>query len=92
MQLLMMNSQKNSMDQESSRLWKVLNLNVRGLNGDDRQRDVRAKIEESQCSVICLQKTKVDYFNHRFIHKFCPRTQFSEAGEATFGRFIVGPK
>jgi hypothetical protein len=29
------------------RKWKILCWNVRGLNSDDRQREVRAKIEES---------------------------------------------
>jgi hypothetical protein len=55
------------------RKWCVLDLNVRGLNSEERQLDVRAKIEESQCSIICLQETKMEFFYHRIIKKFCPK-------------------
>jgi exonuclease III len=44
----------------SRRNWPVLCSNVRGLNSDDRQRDVRSKITESECEVICLQETKIE--------------------------------
>ena len=56
-----------------SRNWCVLCWNVRGLNGADRQLAVRSKIEESQCSIICLQETKCEYIDHRFIRKFGPK-------------------
>jgi exonuclease III len=55
------------------RKWKVLYWNFRGLNLEERQREVRSKIEESQCAVVCLQETKCDYFDHKFIRKFCPK-------------------
>jgi exonuclease III len=34
---------------------------------------VRAKIEESECSIVCLQETKCQHFDHRFLHKFSPK-------------------
>ena len=61
---------------------KVLCWNVRGLNSEVRQRAVRAKIEESQCSVVCLQETKCDFFDQRSIRKFCPRR---------FDNFVYSP-
>jgi hypothetical protein len=42
------------MSKLSKRRWRVLCWNVRGLNSDHRQIDVRAKIEESECDIICL--------------------------------------
>ena len=62
--------------------WKVLCWNVRGLNSEVRQRAVRAKIEESQCSIVCLQETKCDFFDQRSIRKFCPRR---------FDNFVYSP-
>lgn len=55
------------------RKWRVLCWNVRGLNSDARQRAVRAKIEESDCAIVCLQETKCDYFDQRLLRKFCPK-------------------
>ena len=43
---------------------------------------MRAKIEESQCSVVCLQETKCDFFDQRSIRKFCPRR---------FDNFVYSP-
>ena len=57
----------------TTRKWRVLCWNVRGLNSEKRQIAVRSKIEESQCSVICLQETKCDFIDHRFLRKFCPK-------------------
>ena len=55
---------------------------MRGLNFEDRQRSVRVKIEESQCSIICLQQTKFEFFDQRAIRKFCPRR---------FDNFVYSP-
>ena len=44
---------------------------MRGLNSEKRQRDVRAKIEESNCSIVCLQETKCESFDLKFIQQFC---------------------
>ena len=51
----------------------ILVWNVRGLNSEDRQRSVRAKIEEIQCYVICLQETKKPSFDNMFLKSCCPR-------------------
>jgi exonuclease III len=48
----------------------VLDLNVRGLNLEARQLEVRQKIEESQCSIICLQETKTDFFTTESLGNF----------------------
>ena len=60
----------------------VLCWNVRGLNSEDRQRAVRAKIEESECAIVCLQETKCGFIDHRFIRKFCPKR---------FDNFVYAP-
>jgi hypothetical protein len=46
---------------------------VRGLNSEERQREIRSKIEESQCAFICLQETKCEYIDHKLLRKFCPK-------------------
>ena len=61
------------MDNPRFRNWKVLCWNVRGLNSEKRQRDVRAKIEESNCSIVCLQETKYESFDLKSIRQFCPQ-------------------
>jgi hypothetical protein len=45
------------------RKWRVLCWNVRGLNSEDKQREVRSKIEESECDIVCLQETKCASFD-----------------------------
>src|SRR4051812_15162084 len=57
----------------SLRKWRILCRNIRGLNSESRKRAVRAKIEESDCAIICLQETKCEFFYHRFIRKFSPK-------------------
>ena len=61
------------MNQSGFKDWKVLCWNVRGLNSEARQLAVKQKIDESGCSVVCLQETKCMHIDHRFIRKFCPR-------------------
>jgi hypothetical protein len=53
--------------------WLVLDWNVRGLNDKDKRLAVYNKIDESNCSVICLQETKCENFDHSFIRSFCPK-------------------
>jgi len=57
----------------SSRNLRVLCWNVRGLNSEDRQRAVRQKIDESQCSVVCLEETKMQHIDNRAIRSFAPK-------------------
>ena len=47
------------MNQSGFKDWKVLCWNVRGLNSEARQLAVKQKNDESGCSVVCLQETKV---------------------------------
>ena len=81
------------MDSTTYRNWHALCLNVRGLNSEARQRDVRAKIEESQCSIVCLQETKCADFDIRKIRSFCPRRfdtfVFAPAVGASGGILVV---
>jgi exonuclease III len=69
----------------TTRKWRVLCWNVRGLNSDNRQRAVRAKIEESECAIACLQETKCEFFDHRFIRKFSPKRFDSFAYSPSMG-------
>jgi exonuclease III len=47
--------------------------NIRGLNASGKWDAVREKIEESACSILCLQETKKEHFDSRFISNFAPR-------------------
>ena len=71
----------------------MLCWNVRGLNSEARQHDVRAKIEESKCSIICLQETKCENFDIRIIRSFCPRRfdqfAFSPSVGASGGILVI---
>jgi exonuclease III len=62
--------------------WMVLDWNVRGLNYKDKRLAVYNKIEESNCSMVCLQETKCHSFDHSFIRSFCPKR---------FDRFVFSP-
>jgi exonuclease III len=57
----------------NSRSWHILCWNIRGLNALGKWDAVRDKIEESACSVICLQETKKEHFDLSSIRKFAPR-------------------
>ena len=70
------------MDSTTFRNWRVLCWNVRGLNSADRQRDLHAKIEESNCSIVYRQETKIQSFNLRLVRTFCPRR---------FDNFVFSP-
>jgi len=59
--------------QQNFRNWNVLNWNVRRLNDVDKWNAVKAKIDESNCSVFCFQETKKELIDHSFIKKFAPR-------------------
>jgi hypothetical protein len=49
--------------------WSILNWNVRGLNDEAKQRAVRAKTEESACTVFCIQETKMTPFDSSILKK-----------------------
>ena len=53
--------------------WNVLCWNIRGLNATEKHDAVRDKIEESGCSIVCLQETKLWNFDMPLIKNFAPR-------------------
>ena len=55
------------------RQWNVLCWNITGINASDKWDAVRQKIEESACSVVCLQETKCSTFDSAFVRNFAPR-------------------
>ena len=57
----------------NSHSWNILCWNIRGINSSDKWDAIRNKIEESNCSVICLQETKRENFDISFIRNFAPR-------------------
>lgn len=59
-------------NQNYNRLWSVLGWNIRGINAEEKQLKVREKMEESKCAVLCLQETKKESFDRKFIKGFCP--------------------
>lgn len=56
-----------------TRNWNILCWNIRGLNSDDKWRAVRQMIDESGCSIFCLQETKRDSFDSAYIKKMAPK-------------------
>ena len=57
----------------NTRDWSILCWNIWGINRSDKWDAVRNKIEESSCSIICLQETKRQVFDMQYIRKFAPR-------------------
>jgi hypothetical protein len=57
----------------STRSWHILCWNIRGINAVAKWDAVRDKVEESSCSVICLQETKRESFDLSYIRNFAPR-------------------
>lgn len=66
-------NQKVSIMSTQNRNWNVLNWNIRGLNDEGKQRAVRAKIEESACSVFCIQETKMMKIDCSLMKKVAPK-------------------
>jgi len=54
-------------------VWNILSWNIRGINAPSKWEAIRNKIEESSCSIICLQETKREHFDISFIRNFAPR-------------------
>ena len=74
-------------------VWKVLCWNIRGLNSDDKQLALREKITESGCAVACIQETKKESFDRKFIKSCCPKQfdnfAFSPSVGASGGILVV---
>lgn len=56
----------------NNRSWNILNWNIRGLNAENKWLALMQKIEESACSIVCLQETKRENFDLHYIRNFCP--------------------
>ena len=56
-----------------NRSWYIVDWNLRGINSQLRWDEVRAKADESNCHIMCLQETKREHFDHHYIRNFCPR-------------------
>ena len=52
--------------------WNILCWNVRGINSDKKWNAIRDKVVESNCDIICLQETKREHCDLKFIKQFCP--------------------
>jgi hypothetical protein len=55
------------------RCWLILSWNIRGMNFEDKCLALKNKVDESGCSIICLQETKKSHFDNSSITKFCHR-------------------
>jgi exonuclease III len=51
----------------------ILCHNIRGINSDVKQNDLRSKIQETGCDIIYIQETKREMFDQTYIKKFCPK-------------------
>lgn len=51
----------------------MLCWNIRGIIDEAKWLPLRNKIDESSCSVVCLQETKRESFYITFVQKFAPR-------------------
>ena len=43
---------------QTNRSWNLMSWNVRGLNSKEKWSEIRDKIIEANCDIICLQETK----------------------------------
>jgi exonuclease III len=77
------------MSKLSKRKWRVSCWNVRGLNSESRQREVRSKIYECDSDIICLQETKCENFDWPLIRTFCPNFYFSPSVGASGGILVI---
>lgn len=57
----------------NSRTWNILCWNIHGLNNKDKWDPIRNKIEESNANICCLQETKNENLDLRFIRNFAPK-------------------
>lgn len=57
----------------NNRSWNILCWNIRGLNVSDKWDAIRNKIDESSCSIVCIQETKRENFDMAYIRQFAPR-------------------
>lgn len=70
------------MNNSNNRSCQILCWNIRGINSNQKWLALREKIAETSCSIICLQETKREHFDHSYLRNFCPRR---------FDKFIFQP-
>jgi hypothetical protein len=68
--------------------WKILGWNLRGTNAESKQLALREKMIESGCVVACVQETKKESFDSKFIKKIRP-TDFDNFVGASGGILVV---
>jgi exonuclease III len=51
--------------------WNILNWNIRGINSQERWDDIKQRVEECNCNIICLQETKREHFELSYLRNFC---------------------
>jgi exonuclease III len=64
-----------------TRSWNILDWNIRGINSQEIWDDIRQRINESNCNIMCFQETKREHFDLAYLKNFCPRrfNQFAYA-------------
>ena len=56
-----------------NRQWHIVNWNIRGINDSDKWNALRNKINEARGDIICIQETKREQFDSKYISNFCPK-------------------
>jgi exonuclease III len=67
------NSNLSDLSMNNTKNWKIMNWNIRGVNSDKKWDALSNKIEESGCDIVCLQETKREHFDLKYIKNFCPK-------------------
>lgn len=57
-----------------NRSWNISSWNVRRINSQEKWDGIRDKISESACSIVCLQETKREGFDHMYLRNFNNRS------------------
>jgi exonuclease III len=74
------------------KLWKVLCWNIRGINSEKKWNDIRDRVVETSCDIICLQETKRASFDSNFLRQFCPpfdSFEFNPSNGASGGSIVI---
>lgn len=53
--------------------WNILHWKNRGINDSNKWLALKYKIAGSNADIICLQETKRELFDARYLKNFCPR-------------------
>ena len=58
---------------QMNRNWNILNWNIRGINDPNKWLALKNKIVECNADIICIQETKRELFDARYLKNFYPR-------------------